>query len=153
MTLSDININEINETAALLTTAEETEAVLKILAVKALRLKYATLAAHADFVLTDYAYAHGSETRDHYRSSDGKKVSGILAFDFFSRTNTDEDRGHQIGDRLYLLPSAEWLRIERTGTWSGSAWGAPESWSCGAIATVDGSRDIPLSVVRGAISR
>jgi len=111
------------------------EATTKTAALEALRVRYAPLARHAGFVQTEYDYAHESDTTDHYRGGDGTKVHAILAVDCFDRTTTDVGRGEQTGDRLYLLESGQWLRIERTGTWS--AWsGASEGWSCGAIAKV-----------------
>ena len=74
-----------------------------------------------------------SASNDVHYERNGRKIRALLVFDNFSSTNTDQNSGTYEGDKLYLLESGEWLRIERRGTWS--QWqGSPDQWGCGVSA-------------------
>ena len=118
-------------------TAIETEATrtveMEIQAVTALREKYAPLARHSEGVRTSYHHRgnsnYSSESETFYMR-DGKRVRAFLVIDDFSREHDDQNRGSLVGTRLYLTEHAQWLRLERTGSWSN--WqGEGQGWSCG----------------------
>ena len=108
----------------------------EIEALKAIREKYAVLARQNGFVrIAHYSVSNTnwSTSNDVHYERKGRKVRALLAFDNFGSTNTDQNSGTYEGDKLYLLESGEWLRIERRGTWS--QWqGSPDQWGCGVSA-------------------
>jgi hypothetical protein len=133
ITLPAIDESIIANLETLTTEASSSEAE----AIKALREKYAPLAKHNGYVQIAWTYrgdgSNWREERDYYykRDSNGKRVRAFKVYDGFDRTHTSQHTGARIGDRLYLLETGHWLRIERTGNWS--QWqGAAEGWSCGA---------------------
>ena len=109
----------------------------EIEALKAIREKYAVLARQNGFVrIAHYSVSNTnwSTSNDAHYERKGRKVRALLAFDNFSSTNTDQNSGTYEGDKLYLLESGEWLRIERGGNWS--QWqGSPDQWGCDADAS------------------
>jgi len=106
-------------------------------ALKAIREKYATLARQNGYIrIAHYSVANTnwSTTDDVHYERNGRRVRALLAFDNFGSANTDQNSGTYEGDKLYLLESGEWLRIERIGTWS--QWqGSPDQWGCGVSAS------------------
>ena len=132
-----ITLPAIDETViANLDTLTSQASATEIEALKAIREKYAMLARQNGYV----RIAHWSVTNSNWSARNdvhyerkGRKVRALLAFDNFGSTNTDQNSGTYEGDRLYLLESGEWLRIERRGTWS--QWqGSPDQWGCGVSA-------------------
>lgn len=109
----------------------------EIEALKAIREKYAVLARQNGFVrIAHYSVSNTnwSTSNDVHYERKGRKVRALLAFDNFGSTNTDQNSGTYEGDKLYLLESGEWLRIERRGNWS--QWqGSPDQWGCDADAS------------------
>jgi hypothetical protein len=110
--------------------ATETEAL------KAIREKYAILARQNGYIRIAHwsvSNSNWSASNDVHYERKGRKVRALLAFDNFGSTNSDQNSGTYEGDKLYLLESGEWLRIERRGIWS--QWqGSPDQWGCGVSA-------------------
>jgi hypothetical protein len=101
-------------------------------AVKAIREKYATLAAHNGYIKIGHSWKgnqNWSESRDYHYKRDHRKIRGLLARDEFETIHTSEYSGTYAGTRLYLLETGEWLRIERRGKWS-SYQNSPDCWAC-----------------------
>jgi hypothetical protein len=138
ITLPAIDAQVIANLDNLNTIASATE----IEALKAIRETYATLAKQNGHVRIGWTKrgdgSNWSQERDYYYEHDGHRVKALKVWDGFAQPNTSQYEGDNTGDRLYLLETVEWLRIERTGTWSN--WqGAPCGWSCGdGIVAVDG---------------
>jgi hypothetical protein len=115
----------------------------EIEALKGIREKYAILAKHNGVVrIAHYSVSstNWSKSKDEHYERNGRKVRALLAFDNFGFTNTDQNSGTYDGDKLYLLETGEWLRIERRGTWS-QWYGSPDQWGCGVSADTDSEFD------------
>jgi hypothetical protein len=137
--MNDITITlpAIDETViANLDTLTSHASATEIEALKAIREKYAVLARQNGYVRIAHwsvSNSNWSASNDVHYERKGRKVRALLAFDNFGSTNTDQNSGTYEGDKLYLLESGEWLRIERRGTWSN--WqGSPDQWGCGVSA-------------------
>ena len=133
VTLPAIDETIIANLDTLTTQASATE----VEALKAIREKYAVLARQNGYIrIAHYGVqnANWSRSEDVHYERNGRKVRALLAFDNFGSDNTDQNSGTYSGDKLYLLASGEWLRIEREGTWS--QWqGSPDQWGCGVSAS------------------
>lgn len=132
-----ITLPAIDETViATLDTLSSQASATEVAALKAIREKYAVLARQNGYVrIAHYRVqaTNWSDCKDVYYKRDGRKVRALLAFDNFSDSNTNQNSGTYEGDKLYLIESGEWLRIERVGTWS--HWqGSPDQWGCGVSA-------------------
>jgi len=117
-------------------------------ALKEIRAKYARLGRQNGYVrIAHYGVqnTNWNVSNDVYYERDGRKARALLTFDNFGDRNTDQNSGIYEGDKLYLLESGEWLRIERAGYWS--RWqGSPDAWGCGVSADSDDDRDTGGSV-------
>ena len=132
-----ITLPAIDETViANIDTLTSQASATEIEALKAIREKYAVLARLNGYVrIAHYSVSNSnwSTSNDVHYERKGRKVRALLAFDNFESTNTNQNSGTYEGDKLYLLESGEWLRIERVGTWS--QWqGSPDQWGCGTMA-------------------
>jgi hypothetical protein len=130
ITLPAIDESVVANLDTLTTQASATE----VEALKAIREKYAVLARQNGYVKIAWIRrgdgSNWSDERDYYYERDGKRVKALKAFDNFEQPNTNQNSGDNVGDRLYLLESGEWLRIERNGRWS--QWqGSTNYWACG----------------------
>jgi hypothetical protein len=56
--------------------------------------------------------------REAYMEEGGKRVHGLRVSDDFDRNHSDQNRGANIGGRLYLTENGEWIEINRVGRWS-----------------------------------
>jgi hypothetical protein len=130
ITLPAIDEQLIANLDTLTTEASATE----VEALKAIREKYAPLARQNGFVRIGWMRSgdgsNWSEERSYYYERSGKKIRALKVYDGFEQPNTTQNTGSNTGDRLYLLETGEWLRIERTGSWS-QMQGATQEWSCG----------------------
>ena len=132
-----VTLPAIDETIiANLDTLTSQASATEIEALKAIREKYAVLARQNGYIrIAHYSVSNTNwcTSNDVYYERKGRRVRALLAFDNFDHTNTDQNSGTYAGDKLYLLESGEWLRIERRGTWS--QWqGSPDQWGCGVSA-------------------
>lgn len=136
--MNEINITlpAIDETViANLETLSTQASANEVEALKAIREKYAPLAKQNGFVRIAWTRcgdgSNWSQERDYYYERNGKRIKALKAYDGFDHPHTSQNTGHNTGDRLYLLETGEWLRIERTGHWS--QWqGSSQAWACGA---------------------
>ncbi len=129
-------IAELNETETILAQEE-------VAFVRALRERFFGLAQHnGNIMIADYDMATSNYRVDRslYYERDGKRVRGLLALDAFETDHTDRNRGTRSGTRLYLLPTGEWLRIERDGHWT-QCQGEAQWWGCGVSASADSDGD------------
>jgi hypothetical protein len=115
-----ITLPAIDETViANLDTLTSQASATEIEALKAIREKYAVLARQNGYVKIAWTRrgdgSNWSEERDYYYERNGKRVKALKAFDNFEQPQTSQWAGDNTGDRLYLLESGEWLRIERSG--------------------------------------
>jgi hypothetical protein len=149
ITLPAIDEAVIANLETLRTQASATE----IEALKAVREKYAPLAKHNGWIkIADYDMATSNYRidRDLHYVVDGRKVKGLLCYDGFSSDHTDQNRGNQTGDRLYLTESGQWLRIERDGHWT--QWqGEAQWWGCGVSAIPSDGRYEDMDDTGGSI--
>jgi hypothetical protein len=130
ITLPAINEEIIAQITEMTTAVSATE----VSALAAIRQKYAELAKQNGYVRIAWTYrgdgSNWSEEKDYYYERSGKRIKALLCSDGFYSTKSSQNSGYRVGNRLYLLETGEWLRIERDGDWSN--WqGAPESWACG----------------------
>lgn len=132
-----ITLPAIDETVvANLETLSTQASASEVEALKAMREKYSVLARQNGYVrIAHYSVSNSnwSTSKDVHYERKGRKIRALLAFDNFESSNTDQNSGTYEGDKLYLLESREWLRIEREGTWS--QWPeSPDNWGCGVSA-------------------
>lgn len=136
-----ITIPEIKqETINALSEASAQEHKTVVVALAAIREKYAPLARHNGYVKIAYlARCYSSNRPDSCHETDGEKTRALLAVDGFGKNYYDQNSGGYEGSRLYLTSSGTWLKITRTGHWS--RWhGEPEGWNCG-VSICDGNED------------
>lgn len=148
ITLPAIDETVIANLDTLTTQASATE----VEALKAIRKKYAILARQNGYVRIGWTKvgdgSNWSQTQDYYYERNGKRIKALKAFDNFEQPNTEQWSGDNTGDRLYLLETGEWLRIERNGRWS-QRQGSPQCWACGED-IIPGDNDPYLDQMRQA---
>lgn len=134
-TLQEITITLPAIDEQVLTDLDQTTTLASHTGVEALRLireKYAKLARQNGQIRIAHVKRgnqNWSEEEEHYLARDGRRVKAIKVYDGFEQVNSEEFRGNNTGNRLYLTELGEWLRIERDGRWS--SWpGEGSWWSC-----------------------
>lgn len=120
----------------------------EVAAVAAIRERFALYAKHNGHIkIASYNLNNSNYSIDEavYYTRGGKLLKGLLAWDHFTESHTDQNRGTRSGSRIYLLETGEWLRLTRVGRWT--QWqGEPRYWECGVSAAPDSDQDGPSDV-------
>lgn len=127
------------ETATIDTTSSE------LAAIAAIRERFTVYAKHnGNIKIADYDRVTSNYSVDLavWYKRQGKLVKGLLAWDAFSTSHTDQNRGTRSGSRIYLTEAGEWLKLTRVGHWT--QWqGEAQYWECGVSAAPDSDEDAP----------